>query len=177
MVFDAVLRAAGEAGLVKPGKRQRTDATHVLAATRDLNRLEFVVETLRAALNQLAETAGDWLAAVAAPEWYDRYSSRPEDTRFASRWAAKVEHADQTGADGMVLLHALWKAQAPSGLRKLPTVEFLRQAWVQQFHHVDGVVRWRDPKDRLPGLTRLCTPYEPAQVPSGISAGPATRST
>lgn len=40
-VFDAVLRAAGEAGLVKPGRRQRTDATHVLAATRDLNRLEF----------------------------------------------------------------------------------------------------------------------------------------
>ncbi|MFF0001481.1 hypothetical protein [Streptomyces avermitilis] len=50
-VFDAVLRAACAAGLVKRGKRQRTDATHVLAATRDLNRLEFVVETLRTALN------------------------------------------------------------------------------------------------------------------------------
>lgn len=44
-VFDAVLTAAREAGLVKPGKRQRTDVTHVLAATRDLNRLEFAVET------------------------------------------------------------------------------------------------------------------------------------
>jgi transposase len=66
-VFDAVLTAAGEAGLVKAGKRQRTDATHVLAATRDLNRLEFVVETLRTALNQVAEAAGDWLAGVAAP--------------------------------------------------------------------------------------------------------------
>ncbi|GAA2767486.1 hypothetical protein GCM10010103_65280 [Streptomyces paradoxus] len=58
-LFDAVVTAAGEAGLVKAGKRQRTDATHVLAATRDLNRLEFVVETLRAALNEVAEAAGD----------------------------------------------------------------------------------------------------------------------
>ncbi|WCD91192.1 hypothetical protein KPP03845_200153 (plasmid) [Streptomyces xanthophaeus] len=65
-VFDAVLAAAGEAGLVTAGKRLRTDATHVLAATRDLSHLEFVVETLRAALNQIAEAAGDWLVTVAA---------------------------------------------------------------------------------------------------------------
>ncbi|WP_420717170.1 transposase, partial [Streptomyces sp. H27-G5] len=104
VVFDAVLRAAGEAGLVKPGRRQRTDATHVLAATKDLNQLEFVAEALRAALNEVAEVAGDWLVAVAVAEWFDRYSARPEDTRFPSRWAARVEHADQCGADGMVLL-------------------------------------------------------------------------
>jgi transposase len=62
VVFDAVLRAAGEAGLVKSGRRQRTDATHVLAATRDLNQLEFVVETLRAALS-----SGGPPKATAAP--------------------------------------------------------------------------------------------------------------
>ncbi|NBM16269.1 transposase [Streptomyces sp. GC420] len=85
-VFDGVLRAAGEAGLVTAGRRQRTDSTHVPAATRDLSRLEFVVETLRAALNQIAGTAGQWLGTVAAPEWYDRYAARPEDSRFPSRW-------------------------------------------------------------------------------------------
>ncbi|GKQ37116.1 IS1182 family transposase [Streptomyces sp. A012304] len=160
-VFDAVLRAAGEAGLVKAGGRQRTDATHVLAATRDLNRLEFVVETLRAALNQIAEVAGDWLVTVVAPEWFDRYSVRPEDSRFPSRWAARVAHGDQCGADGMALLEAVWSAQAPPGPRCLPTVEMLRQTWVQQFHHVDGVVRWREPKNTPPGLIRLRTPHEP----------------
>ncbi|UNM12678.1 transposase [Streptomyces formicae] len=41
----------------------------MLAATRYLNRLEFVIETLRTALNQITEAAGDWLAALAAPEW------------------------------------------------------------------------------------------------------------
>ncbi|MFI2642173.1 IS1182 family transposase [Streptomyces sp. NPDC018610] len=160
-VFDAVLRAAGKVGLVKAGRRQRTDATHVLAATRDLSRLEFVVETLRAALNQVAETAGEWLAMVAAPEWFDCYSARPEDSRFPSRWAARVEHGDQCGADGTVLLQAVWSPEAPPGLRALPAVELLRQTWVQQFHHVDGVVRWREPKNTPPGLIRLRTPHEP----------------
>jgi transposase len=160
-VFDAVLAAAGEAGLVKPGKRQRTDATHVLAATRDLNRLEFVVETLRTALNQVAEAAGNWLARVAPPEWFDRYSTRPEDTRFPSRWAARVEHGDQCGADGMVLLQAVWSASAPPGLRHLPAVEFLRQTWVQQFHQADDAVLWREPRNTPPGLIRLRTPHEP----------------
>ena len=160
-VFDAVLTAAGEAGLVKAGNRQRTDATHVLAATRDLSRLEFVVETLRVALNEVAEAAGDWLVRLAAPEWFDRYSARPEDSRFPSRWAARIEHGDQCGADGMVLLEAVWSDTAPPGLRHLPAVELLRRTWVQQFHHVDGVVRWREPKNTPPGLIRLRTPHEP----------------
>ncbi|PNG16265.1 IS1182 family transposase [Streptomyces cahuitamycinicus] len=160
-VFDAVVTAAGEAGLVKAGKRQRTDATHVLASTRDLNRLEFVVETLRAALNEVAEVAGDWLAALAAPEWFDRYAARPEDSRFPSRWAARVEHGDQCGADGMVLLEEVWSQEAPPGLRVLPAVEFLRRTWVQQFQRIEDVVRWREPKNTPPGLIRLRTPYEP----------------
>ncbi|MGW0673590.1 IS1182 family transposase [Streptomyces sp. NPDC002746] len=160
-VFDAVLRAASEAGLVKAGKRQRTDATHVLAATRDLNRLEFAVETLRAALNQVAEEAGDWLVTVSPPEWFDRYSARPEDSRFASRWAARVEHADQCGTDGVMLLNAVWSAASPPTLRSLLAVEFLRQTWVQQFQQVEGTVRWRGTKDLPPGLIRLRTPYEP----------------
>ncbi|MEU9182954.1 IS1182 family transposase [Streptomyces sp. NPDC048550] len=159
-VFDAVLRAAGEAGLVKAGKRQRTDATHVLAVTRDLNRLEFVVETLRVALNAIASQAGDWLAALAPPEWFDRYSARPEDTGLPSRWAARLGHGDQCGVDGTVLLNAVWSRTAPPALRRLPAVELLRQTWVQQFQHVDGVVRWREPRNTPPALIRLRTPHE-----------------
>src|SRR3712207_1333637 len=44
-------------GLLKARGRQRTDATHVLASIRTLNRLELVGETLRAALNALATAA------------------------------------------------------------------------------------------------------------------------
>jgi len=40
--------------LVKARAKQRTDATHVLATIRTLNRLELVGETIRSALNELA---------------------------------------------------------------------------------------------------------------------------
>lgn len=48
-----VLDRLVELGLVAAGGWQRTDATHVVAAVRDLNRLEMVGETLRAALEAL----------------------------------------------------------------------------------------------------------------------------
>ncbi|MGH3940277.1 MAG: IS5/IS1182 family transposase, partial [Pseudonocardiaceae bacterium] len=71
-VLDAVLEALVAAGLVKEGGRQRSDSTHVLAAVRDLNRLEFLTETLRAALNMVAAVAPEWLAGIIGPEWFDR---------------------------------------------------------------------------------------------------------
>jgi transposase len=49
-----VLDTAREGGLLKAHGRQRTDSTHVIAAVRDLNRVELVAETLRAALNAIA---------------------------------------------------------------------------------------------------------------------------
>ena len=59
--------------------RSRTDSTHVLAAIRSLNRLERVTETLRAALNALAELAPDWVVSQITPEWFDRYRAGVED--------------------------------------------------------------------------------------------------
>ena len=55
----------------------RTDSTHVLAAIRDLGRLECITETLRYALNAVAEEAPNWLTTLAPPEWYERYGKRP----------------------------------------------------------------------------------------------------
>ncbi|RPK40151.1 hypothetical protein EES39_25790 [Streptomyces sp. ADI92-24] len=49
-VLDLLLTALKDGGLVKAGGKQRTDSTRVLAAVRDLNRLELAGETLRAAL-------------------------------------------------------------------------------------------------------------------------------
>src|SRR5262245_46752707 len=51
-ILDLLLARLSERGLVKPvaDGRQRTDSTHVLAAVRSANRLEFLAETLRAAL-------------------------------------------------------------------------------------------------------------------------------
>ncbi len=62
-LFAKVLSILREQKLVKNRTLQRTDSTHVLAAVRDLNRLERVVETLRAALNVLATVDPDWVLA------------------------------------------------------------------------------------------------------------------
>jgi transposase len=53
-LLGQMLARLREQRLLARGGRQRTDATHVLAAVRELNRLELVTETLRAALEALA---------------------------------------------------------------------------------------------------------------------------
>src|SRR5690348_5819081 len=55
ILLDALLAQCTAQGLLKARGRQRTDSTHVLMAVRALNRLERVSETLRQALNALAE--------------------------------------------------------------------------------------------------------------------------
>jgi len=82
LLLDTLLQRLRDHGLVKAKGRQRTDSTHVQAAVRGLNRLERVGETARAALNELAVVAPDWLQALAPPVWYERYSRRVENYRL-----------------------------------------------------------------------------------------------
>ena len=60
LLFDTWLTWCRDRPLVTAGGRQRTDATHLLAAVRALNRIEVVGETLRYALNSLAVVAPEW---------------------------------------------------------------------------------------------------------------------
>ena len=117
-----LLKRLQERDLIKVRERQRTDSTHVLADVRGLNRLERVGETLRAALNELAVMAPDWLQVLAPAAWYERYSRRVENYRLPKTDTARVEHAAITGADGRQLLAAIdadkeqpWLAQLPAG--------------------------------------------------------------
>ena len=65
LLLDKLLLRCKEKGLLKKRGQQRTDATRVLASIRKLNRLELVGETMRAALNELATVAPEWLSAIA----------------------------------------------------------------------------------------------------------------
>lgn len=60
-IFEHLVSRLSEGGWIKKRGIQRTDSTHVLAAVRRLNRLELLGETLRSALNALADEAPDWL--------------------------------------------------------------------------------------------------------------------
>ena len=70
LLLDKLLERCWTMGLLNARGQQRTDATHVLAAIRVLNRLELVAETLRAALNELATVAPAWLQEDADWTWY-----------------------------------------------------------------------------------------------------------
>jgi hypothetical protein len=54
----------------------------LLAAVRSVNRLEFLAETLRAALEALAAAAPDWLSARIDTEWVTRYGARMDSYRL-----------------------------------------------------------------------------------------------
>jgi transposase len=103
-LLGRLLARCRELGLLKARGRQRTDATHVLAAIRALNRLELLGETLRAALNELAAVAPDWLRGTAPDAWYERYARRVEDDRLPRAAGAREAYARTVGEDGFALL-------------------------------------------------------------------------
>jgi transposase len=80
-LFDLVLEQCRQRGWIKARGKQRTDSTHVLAAVRTLRRLECVGETMRHALNVLAEVAPEWLLEHMDPAWAERYEKRFSDFR------------------------------------------------------------------------------------------------
>jgi transposase len=160
-LLDDMLAQFKAQGLLKARGKQRTDSTHVVAAIRQLSRLECVGETLRAALDALAAAAPEWLLEQVGPDWFDRYGARFDQYRLPK---AKVEFlalADDIGADGVHLLDAVYAADALAWLREVPAVEILRQVWIQQYYVHDGEVKWRVKEDLPPFDVLIQSPYDP----------------
>jgi transposase len=113
MLLDALLTRVQACGLLTAGGRARTDSTHVVAAVRALHRVEWVGETLRAGLNDLAIVAPDWLRPQVTADWFERYGTRIEDSRLPKGEAQRCAYAEQSGADGLQWLDALYQETAP----------------------------------------------------------------
>ncbi len=162
-----VLDVAREGGLLKARGRQCTDSAHVLAAMRELNRIELLGETLRAALNAITVVAPDWLRAVAHPAWHERYGRRIEEMRLPETGPKRDAYIVQVGTDGYLLLDALAGEDAPAELAGLPTVAVLRRVWARHFERDEGgrdgeappKIRLRPVEGRGPG-DRIESPYD-----------------
>jgi transposase len=139
-------------GLLKARGRQRTDATHIVAAVRELNRLAIVGETLHHAVNVLAQAAPEWLRGHVTAEWFLRYGQRFSDYRLPKEKQDRQQLAETIGRDGSHLRTQIYSASAPPHLRALPAVNILRQVWVQQDYHENEELRWRDHKNFPPRL-------------------------
>lgn len=127
---------------------------------RDLNRIEFVGETMRVALNELATTAPDWLKAWVDDDWFKRYSRPFSEYRLPQKEAERLELGEQIGRDGIDLLTRVYAEQPELG--QLPQVEILRWVWVLQYYQdEDDQTRWRKSGNVPPGERILTSPHDP----------------
>jgi transposase len=161
LLLDKMLERFKQRGLLKVRGKQRTDSTHVLAAVHDLNLLELVAETLRAALDDLAAVVPDWVRAVAQPAWFERYGRRIEEYHLPKSQDKRVALAQQIGADGFLLLEALEGPTAPAAARNLSMVQILRDVWRVHYAQENGPPRWRDSQELPPVAERMQSPYDP----------------
>jgi transposase len=160
LLFDTLLDLIRDLGLLKARGKQRTDSTHVLAATRNLNRLELIGETVRAALNSLAVVAPDWLLSWVPQEWFERYAERCEEYRLPDSETARQALTALIRADGYHLLSAVCAPTTPAYLRQVPAVTVLRQVWVQQFYGPASSDLWRSMEDSPPRSSEITSPYD-----------------
>jgi len=155
-----VLDLCRERGWIKARGKQRTDSTHVLAAIRTLRRLECVGETMRHALNVLAEVAPSWLLEHMDQEWAQRYEKRFSDFRLPKEENKRVELAEMIGADGRWLLEAVYMASSPPWLRELDAIQTLRRVWIQHYHAHERTTPWRSDSDLPPSALLITSPYD-----------------
>lgn len=171
LLLEKLLECCRALGLVKARGQQRTDSTHVVAAVRLMHRLELVGETLRAALNDLAVRAPDWVRAVARADWYERYQRRSEQGRLPKGKEARESYAKTVGEDGFHLLDALAAPTTPVHLRELPSVKTLQVIWAQQYDRPilskttasaakPRPVRWKEITELPRAAEQLESPYD-----------------
>ncbi|WP_344437695.1 transposase [Kitasatospora nipponensis] len=166
-LLDIALARLKDAGLVRERTTQRTDSTHVLAAVRNLTRLELVTEAVRAALEELARTAGHALADVVEEDWGRRYGRQVRLGKNPTRPKTRI---NTTGADARRLLEHL--AQNHPSLLDSPQTRALRQILVQNYYwDTADRLRWRDDGDDS-GLPPATSPTST----TGARASPVTTS-
>ena len=164
-LLEKLLERCQGSGLLKARGRQRTDATHVLASIRTMNRLELLAETLRAALNELATVAPEWLAGVARPSGT---SATPAASRTAACRRSKADREAYARAGGPGRLHPArrrWTApEAPAELRALADGRGPPPGLGRHFRRdarAGGRVRLRAEGELPPAAEGIESPYDP----------------
>lgn len=158
-LLDEILCRLQEKKLLKTAQ-QRTDSTHVIAAVRNMNRLETVGETLRMTLNSLAVLDPEWLRQQVKPEWYERYGARMDAYRLPKKKQEQEALAKIIGRDGLDLLSAIDARQSPDWLQEVPAVKHLRQVWEHQYETTETGIRWRKASQGPSAAERSNSPYD-----------------
>ena len=116
---------------------------------------------MRAALNEVATVAPEWLQATAPAAWYERYGRPVENYRLPKTETARQDLAATISADGQQLLNAVDMAAEQTELAQLPAVQVLRQVWTAQYVTEDGHMRLGSAAELPPSAEQICSPYDP----------------
>jgi transposase len=160
-LLEVLVERLNEGGWIKARGKQRTDSTHVLGAVRLLNRLELVGETLRAALEDIATVAPQWVRSWVPQPWFERYGRRIEEGRLPKGEQERQQYAQQVGADGAQLLTKSAEEDTPAVVRELAALKELRVVWQQQYEQQEASLRLRNKDDLPPSAQRHDSPYDP----------------
>src|SRR5437660_120460 len=133
LILEPILQVCRARGWLKAQGKQRTDATAVLARVRARSRLESVGESMRAALNALAQQEPAWLQAHLNPQWFDRSVHRFELARLPKAQTQQQQLREQVGQDVAQRLPSLEEEATPESVRSLPEVGLLRQVFAQHY--------------------------------------------
>lgn len=160
-IFNLILEKLQAKGLLKGKSKQRTDATHVLAQVRNLNRLELVGEAMRVTLNHFVQVAPEWLHEHMPVAWFDRYAERFNSWHLPKDLSQRQALMLQIGADGYQLLDWFYHASERLPKVEMKEIEALRQIWVQQFWlNADDEVQLREPNNMPKGAHLIMSPFD-----------------
>jgi transposase len=152
--FRAVLEALQQEGLVPQKTRQRLDSTHVIGLVARLSMLECTRETLRLALEELAQV----LPETERPDFWELLWERYVENKldYKSAEAVLQNKQKQAGEDIYSLLQ--WLDPLPVELRQGRQVALLRKVFSENYI-VDENGQYQPVK--VPGSGAVQNPHEP----------------
>ena len=59
------------------------------------------------------------------------------------------------------MLEAIYSEDTPQWLLEIPTVEIMRQVWIQQYYYDNGIIKWRTREQLPPNKLLIQSPYDP----------------
>lgn len=134
-MFEEVMEACLELGLIKRRGKMRTDSTHMIGVVERLSQLELVTESLRVALEAIDKVGAPWLDEQVPDSFINTYAKRQSDYGLSEvEVRAKLE---QAGRDGFWLLGQVSRC-GPEAVRRLEELAVLGQVLSQQFPQGEG---------------------------------------
>jgi transposase len=134
LAFASLLEGLVQAGLVERRGKRRLDSTQMMGLLSSMGRLEIVRETLRLALQELAESAAAWPRPSFWAAFMERYVESKLD--YSATVETLKSKMDQAGADALELLNWL-ENLADQEPGKGQQVGLLRRVFAENFEIKD----------------------------------------